>query len=339
MNGLPEDNGRMDVFGVGNAMVDILAMVDDDFVREHDLPKGGMLLVDAEKQGALLHDLEHHNLEMQSGGSAANTIIAVAQSGGTGFYTGKVARDTNGEFYRLNLLQAGVHFDVHPAPEASEPTGSCVVLTTPDAERTMCTHLGVSSHLSPTDINADRLRRCRFAYVEGYLWDPSQPRQACLETMQQARRSDVQVAFSFSDPFLVDRYAADFRRLVTDFCDVLFCNAEELRRFAGCDSLSEAVGELRDLVRLAFVTDGPRGCLVVRGTAVDHVPGFPVQAIDTVGAGDAFAGGVLFGLTHGYSPLQAARWGNYLASRVVTIHGARLNHSLQDQVSAILETQ
>ncbi len=336
MNTQSPVDGPTDVFGVGNALVDILALVDEGFVREHELPKGGMMLVDAEKQAALLRDLEHHALEMQSGGSAANTIIALAQSGGTGFYTGKVAHDANGEFYRLNMLESGVHFDVHPAPEATAPTGSCVVLTTPDAERTMCTHLGVSSHLSRTDIDVDRLRCCKYVYLEGYLWDPPQPREASIEAMEQARRHEVAVALSFSDPFLLDRYPDDFRRLATDYCDVVFCNAEEIRRFAGTDRLTEAAATVGGLVRLAFITDGPRGCLVVHGPAVDHVPGFAVHAVDTVGAGDAFAGGVLYGLTHGYSPLQAARWGNYLASRVVTIQGARLKQSLAAEVSHIV---
>ena len=338
MNAQPAADGAADVFGVGNALVDILALVDDDFVREHDLPKGGMLLVDAEKQGVLLRDLEQHSLEMQSGGSAANTIIALAQSGGSGFYTGKVARDTQGEFYRRNMLESGVHFDVHPAMENTAPTGSCVVLTTPDAERTMCTHLGVSSHLSHADIDVARLRRCKFVYLEGYLWDPPQPREASVEAMEQARRHGVSVALSFSDPFLMDRYPDDFRRVTADYCDVVFCNAEELRRFAGTDDLDRAAADVGELVRLAFVTDGPRGCLVVHGRTVDQVPGFAVNAIDTVGAGDAFAGGVLYGLTHGYSPLQAARWGNYLASRVVTIQGARLKHVPAADVDRIIHS-
>ena len=337
MTAQPDWHDRMDVFGVGNAMVDILAMVDEDFVRRHDLPKGGMTLVDAPKQAALLRDLTDHRLKMQSGGSAANTLIAVAQSGGTGFYTGKVASDTNGEFYRQNMLESGVHFDVQPAPAAGEPTGSCLVLTTPDAERTMCTHLGISSQLSPGDVDVDRLRRCKYAYVEGYLWDPPQPRQASVETMQQARRHGVLVALTFSDPWLVDRFGDDFRHLLSDYGDVLFCNADELRRFSAQDSLQAAAADVGPLVPLAFVTDGARGCLVVHGQTIDLVPGYPVEAVDTVGAGDAFAGGVLYGLTHGYSPLQAARWGNYLASRVVMIRGARLDRSLNDDVALVLE--
>lgn len=328
---------KIDVFGVGNAMVDILAMVPDDFVREHALGKGTMTLVDSEKQGGLLQNLERQTLQMQSGGSAANTIIAVAQSGGTGFYTGKVARDPNGEFYRQDLLEAGVHFDVHPASESGPPTGSCLVLTTPDAERTMCTHLGVSIELAPSDINVDQLRRCRYAYIEGYLWDPPQPRAASIEAMQQAQRHGVPVALTFSDPFVVERYGDDFRRVLREYCDLVFCNADEVRHFAQTKDLQQAARAVGELVSLAFVTDGPRGCLVVRDGVIESVDGFSVQAIDTVGAGDAFAGGVLFALSHGHSPVAAARWGNYLASRVVTHHGARLPHPVQDQVTEILK--
>ena len=138
-----------DVFGIGNALVDILAMVDDDYVREHDLTKGGMILVDAEKQATLLRYLTETSLNLRSGGSAANTMIAVAQSGGSGFYAGKVARDAHGEFYRQDMLDAGIHFDVHPAPTSGGPTGTSLILTTPDAERTRCTNLGVSTALSP----------------------------------------------------------------------------------------------------------------------------------------------------------------------------------------------
>jgi sugar/nucleoside kinase (ribokinase family) len=327
---------RIDVFGVGNAMVDILVMVEEDFVREHALVKGSMTLVDAEKQGALLQDLEYRSLQMQSGGSAANTVIGVVQSGGTGFYTGKVARDPNGEFYRQDLLEAGVHFDVHPAPESGPPTGSCLVLTTPDAERTMCTHLGVSTDLSPEDVDVEYLKRCRYAYIEGYLWDPPGPRAASLKAMEEARRHGVKVAFTFSDPFLLQRYGDDFQRLAREYCDVVFCNADEVRELTQLENLEAAARCVGALVDLAFVTNSEAGCLVVHADELVHVPGFPVKPLDTVGAGDAFAGGTLFGLTHGYTPAQAARWGNYLASRVVTHHGARWPHPVRDLVTDIL---
>jgi sugar/nucleoside kinase (ribokinase family) len=331
------DFATTDVFAVGNALVDILTLVDDDFVREHALEKGAMTLVDAEKQGGLLNFLEGHELKLRSGGSAANTLIAVAQSGGTGFYAGKVARDAHGEFYRQDLLESGIHFDVHPAPDSIGSTGTCLVLTTPDAERTMCTHLGVSTKLAATDIDVQRLAHCKTSYVEGYLWDAPHPREACLETMQQSRRLGVPVAFTFSDPWLVDRFADDFRTLVREYCDILFCNADEVRRFCKNKSLTECARQVGQLAETVFVTDGANGCLVVQDQQVHPVPGFPVKAIDTVGAGDAFAGGVLYGLTNGLSCTQAARWGNYVASRVVQIYGARLeDEALAAQVAPVV---
>ena len=317
------DDRQIDVFGVGNALVDILALVDEDFVREHAIEKGAMTLVDSEKQGGLINQLEGHDLKLRSGGSAANTMIAVAQSGGSGFYSGKVARDTHGEFYRQDLLESGIHFDVHPVAERG-PTGTCLVLTTPDAERTMCTNLGVSVHLHSSDIDRDRLKRCRYAYVEGYLWTGPETREACLETMQQAKRLGVKVAFTFSDFFLVDGFADDFHELVKEYCDVVFCNADEARRFCHQESLDDCCRHLSQIVDTAFVTDGPRGCRVLHLGEDEHVDGFPATAIDTVGAGDAFAGGALYGITHGLSLHQAARWGNWIASQVVQIYGARL---------------
>lgn len=325
-----------DVFGVGNAMVDILALVEDNFIQEHDLNRGSMTLMDAEKQAGLLHKLEHHSLELGSGGSAANTMIAIVQSGGKGFYSGKVSNDTNGEFYRKDLLEAGISFDVHPAPNHSGSTGTCLVLTTPDAERTMCTHLGVSTTLAPTDIDVDLLSRCQYSYVEGYLWDAENPRQACVETMEQSKGNQVQVAFTFSDSFLVNRFADDFHKLVSDYCDVLFCNADEVRRFCELESLTDCANKIGQLVDTAFITDGANGCLVVQNQQVTSVSGFPVQAKDTVGAGDAFAGGVLFGLTNGFSATKAARWGNYMASCVVQVHGARLDKSMAHLVTEII---
>lgn len=326
----------IDVFGVGNALVDILALVDDDFIRERALPRGAMILMDSEKQGGLLRDLENTCLQMRSGGSAANTMIALAQSGGSGFYSGKVSRDTNGEFYRQDLLAAGIHFDVHPAPAASGATGTCVVLTTPDAERTMCTHLGVSTKLGPTDINADRLKQCKYSYIEGYLWDAPEPRKASIETMELSKRNGVKVSFTFSDSFLVERFVDDFHKIVLDYCDVLFCNADEARRFCEEESLEECARQIGDLVELAFITDGANGSIVVENKQINHVPGFPVQAIDTVGAGDAFAGGALFALARGFSAKAAARWGNYLASRVVMVRGPRLQESYANRFREVM---
>ncbi|MEO1375840.1 MAG: adenosine kinase [Cyanobacteria bacterium J06635_10] len=331
-----EHSKSVDVFGVGNAMVDILALVEDDFVKEHNLSRGGMTLMDSEKQGQLLRELKHHSLELSSGGSAANTMIAIAQSGGKGFYSGKVSRDTNGEFYRQDLLEAGINFDVLPTEEDSGSTGTCLVLTTPDAERTMCTHLGVSTTLAPTDIDVEKLRECKYSYVEGYLWDAEDPRKASIETMEQSKRHDVKVAFTFSDLFLVSRFSDDFHKLVSKYCDVVFCNADEARHFCETESLQDCVSKIGEIVELGFITDSANGCFVVQNKEIVHVPGFPADAVDTVGAGDSFAGGVLYGLTNGLDAQKAARWGNYLASCIVQVHGARLDKSMADKIPEII---
>lgn len=333
-----QNSATVDVFGVGNALVDILALVEDDFVNDRELHRGGMTLMDAETQGGILHDLEHNSLQMRSGGSAANTMIAVAQSGGKAYYSGKVAKDTNGEFYRQDLLAAGIDFNVHPATESGGPTGTCVVLTTPDAERTMCTNLGVSTTLAATDIDVDRLSHCKYSYVEGYLWSAPDPRKASIETMEQSKRLGVKVAFTFSDGFLVAQFADDFHKLVSEYCDVIFCNADEVKSFFQEESLSECARKMSEITDLAFITNGEKGCMVVENKQIVDVAGFPVKAIDTVGAGDAFAGGVLFGLTNGLTSVEAARWGNYLASMVVQIHGPRLDgsqaHLLNEVIAA-----
>ncbi len=336
MTGNSETSKSVDVFGVGNALLDILALVGDEFIQNHNLNRGAMTLMDVENQGKILQELENQSLELRCGGSAANTMIAIAQSGGSGYYTGKVAEDTNGEFYRQDMVAAGIGFEVTPDQNSGVPTGTCLVLTTPDAERTMCTNLGVSTTLALTDVNTDHLSRCQYSYVEGYLWDAADPRKACVEAMEQSKRHGVKVAFTFSDGFLLDRFTDDFHQLVSDYCDVVFCNADEVRHFCQTESLEECARKMSDIVNLAFITNGGEGCLVVENHTITPVPGFPVKPLDTVGAGDAFAGGVLYGLTHGLTTQQAARWGNYLGSQVVQIHGPRLPKSPADQLPAII---
>ena len=327
---------KFDVFGVGNAIVDTLAQVNDTLISELGVHKGSMSLMDAENQAAVLSALDHQQLQLASGGSAANTMVAVAQSGGTGVYFGKVAHDTNGEFYKHDMQNNGIAFPVALAPEASLPTGTCVVLTTPDAERTMCTHLGISTTLHASDIDSEVLRDCKMSYIEGYLWDADEPRAACIEAFEQSKRLGVRAAFTFSDAFLIDRFADDFRRVVADYCDVLFCNADEAKQFFGCDDIDACSREMAKICELAFITNGGEGCLVLESGQITKVPGFPVTPIDTNGAGDAFAGGTLYGLTHEMRPTQAAKWGNYFASRVVEVMGPRLNSGLSAHRSAII---
>lgn len=328
---------KYNVFGVGNAIVDTLAQVEDQFVSELELNKGGMALMDAEHQARVLHGLEHQNLQMASGGSAANTMVAIAQSGGSGVYCGKVAGDTNGAFYKQDMEESGILFPVSLASEASLPTGTCVVLTTPDAERTMCTHLGISTTLEKSEIDTDLLAQSQCSYIEGYLWDAEAPRAACVETFEQSKKLGVKAAFTFSDAFLIDRFADDFHNLVKEYCDIVFCNADEAKQFFGKEDLDACVQDMAKICDLAFLTDGGNGCHVIENGNATLVPGFKINPVDTVGAGDAFAGGALFGLTNGMSPTSAAKWGNYFASRVVEQIGPRLEGSMASHVASIVE--
>jgi sugar/nucleoside kinase (ribokinase family) len=335
-NDVKQKNPRFDVFGVGNALVDVLARVSDPLIEELGLSKGTMTLMDAERQASVLSRLEHQSLQLASGGSAANTMVAIAQSGGSGLYFGRVAADTHGLFYKRDMEGAGIGFPVELAPESSLPTGTCVVLTTPDAERTMCTHLGVSTTLHKDQIDFGLLSDCQMCYVEGYLWDGDDTRAACIETFEWGKKLNVRTSFTFSDPFLVERFSDDFKTIITQLCDVVFCNADEARHFFDTDSLSECARRLGQMVELAFLTNSEHGCYVIEGNSVWKADGFSVNAIDSVGAGDAFAGGVLFGLTNGMSPRQAARWGNYIASRVVAQIGPRLERIDRSVLQSLL---
>ncbi len=327
---------KYDVSGVGNAIVDILTQVDDSVISALKLDKGAMTLMDTDTQSSVLNHLEGQTLKQASGGSAANTMVGIAQSGGTGVYFGKVADDTHGEFYKKDMEAAGISFPVPLATEQPQPTGTCVVLTTPDAERTMCTHLGVSTTLTKADIDADVIDQSKICYIEGYLWDADTPRAACVEAFEVSKRLGVKAAFTFSDAFLIGRFADDFKNLLNDYCNILFCNADESKQFLGSDDIADCATKLGKMCDHVFLTDGPNGCHVVDNGNASHVSGFSVNAIDTVGAGDAFAGGVLYGLTNGKSAVDSAKWGNYLASRVVERIGPRLESDVKSEVAKVI---
>lgn len=329
-------NKKYNVFGVGNAIVDTLAQVEETFVSDLALNKGSMSLMDSEHQAKVLHGLEQHNLKMASGGSAANTMVAIAQSGGSGIYSGKVAHDPNGEFYKQDMQESGIEFPVELAAESSLPTGTCVVLTTPDAERTMCTHLGISTTLTKSELDFDLLAQCDCSYIEGYLWDADEPRAACIETFEQSKKLGIKAAFTFSDAFLLHRFGDDFRNLVNEYCDIVFCNADEAKQFFGMDDMDACAKEMAKICDLAFMTDGGNGCRVVENGSTTIVPGFAVNAVDTNGAGDAFAGGTLYGLTNGMPAVNAAKWGNYFASRVVEHIGPRIEGSMASHVESVI---
>jgi sugar/nucleoside kinase (ribokinase family) len=325
---------KYDVFGVGNALVDIIVFLEDQFILSKKIQKGVMTLVDEEFQGSLLSDLHDYKKNLRSGGSAANTMIALANSGGTGCYTGKVSHDTYGEFYKKDIEEAGIVFETKPDTEGH--TGTCLILTTPDAERTMLTSLGISTTLKASDVDEERLKASQFAYIEGYLWDGESTKAASERTMKLAKENHVKVSFTYSDPFCVNRARDEFINLTKNYVDIVFCNLEEAFALTGKDSPESAIKEIEVMAPMVFMTAGKEGAYVAHSGGHSLIPGFPVKPLDTTGAGDSFAAGVLYGLTHGLTPEQSARWGNYVASRVVQEIGPRLTVKLMGRQKEVL---
>lgn len=325
---------QYDVYGVGNAIVDTEVEVEDSFLADRGMDKGIMTLVSPEDQAVLLRSLTRHAQHGSAGGSAANTMTAVAHFGGRAFFTGKIGDDMHGALYRESLAEAGVRFDMTPANDG--PTGACVVLVTPDGERTMQTSLGAASALGPDDIDFDVLRSSRIVYVEGYLLSTSPCAQAAESAMAAASETGVRVALSLSDPAIATHFLEQFRRVTRQYVDVLFCNEHEAGIYGDGDSREERLRAVGVDAPLVFMTCGADGALVFDAGIITHVPGHAVPVVDTTGAGDVFAAGALYGLTHGLNPTDAGKLGSFAAARVVTDFGARLREPLHETLETIL---
>lgn len=319
---------QLDLFSVGNGIVDMTVFVEDSFLEKlpFSLPKGIMTLSEPEKQSTLLRALEEssYSVEMRSGGSAANTTWALMLCGSKCSYSCKLGNDSNGLFYLEEFEKSGIAFPVSPLGHSDGSTGTCIVLTTPDTQRTMSTHLGLSTELSPDDIDLELLRSARYVYCEGYLWTGEKTRAACLRAMEEAKKAAIPVAFSCSDPFVVKNYQSDFEKMIQDYCDIVFCNLEEAFALYKTEDIEACLEYSKEKDKTFFISHSKEGCFVCHDHKSEHVQGFSVEAIDSNGAGDAFAGGVLFALLQSRSPFEAGRWGNYLGSEVVSIAGARL---------------
>jgi sugar/nucleoside kinase (ribokinase family) len=326
---------KYDVYGIGNALVDILVPIQDDFLSKNSIHKGIMTLLDETKQATYLVQLEDRERTLRSGGSAANSLISIASSGGKCVFSGKVSHDVYGEAYKQDMELAGVSFLNSPLTQGH--TGTCLILTSPDAERTMLTSLGVSSHLSESDLNEDFIKESKFVYIEGYLWDSPTARDASKKSISLAKANNTNVAFTFSDPFCVDRYREDFIELANQHISHLFCNFDEAKSISGKSEIQDIISFFKSFPCLSFITNGEKGAIVISDGTSELVPGFPAKAIDTTGAGDAFAAGVLYGLSHNYNPTDSARYGNYIASQVVQIMGPRLTESLKGKIKEILK--
>jgi len=321
LSDVPEVAVRYDVVGVGNALVDVISHASDDFITQHGLVKGSMTLVGTDRAMELYQALGGA-VEM-SGGSAANTMCGVASLGGTAAYIGKVSTDDLGNVFGHDLRAVGVQF--RPGrPDSETPTGRCIIVVTPDAERTMNTYLGTSSLLNTSDIDEATVAEGAVLYMEGYLYDRDEAKEAFRHAARVAHQHGRKVSLTLSDSFCVDRHRADFRALVADEVDILFGNEDELVSLYEVATLDDAIDAVRRDCALALVTVGADGVIVVTADGVLHEPAQPVpQVLDTTGAGDLFAAGFLFGYTRSLSLEECARIGSIAAGEVISHVGPR----------------
>lgn len=311
------------VYALGNALVDMEFEVDDSFLHNNSVDKGVMTLVDEERQHELVAQLDAFDGQRASGGSAANTLMAVAGFGGNAFYSCRVSSDDLGDFYMEDLHAAGVDSNLNgERPEGV--TGKCLVMITPDAERTMNTYLGISGNLDSGDIDADAIRAADYLYMEGYLVSSPSARQATLDARAIAREAGVKVALTFSDPAMVQFFKDGLKEMVGDGIDLLFCNEAEAMAYTDCDNIDAAKEALKSVSKAFVVTLGGEGALIYDGETEVRVAAHEVQAVDTNGAGDMFAGAFLYAITHGHSWEDAGKLASLASSRIVSQFGPRL---------------
>jgi sugar/nucleoside kinase (ribokinase family) len=319
--------GVAEVVGVGNAIVDVIGQVDDDFIAKWELNRGSMTLID-EPRAEQLTSLMPHGLK-ESGGSAANTMVGVASFGVASAYIGKVRDDQLGEVFIHDIREAGVQFDVAPAT-SGPATARCLIQVTPDGQRTMNTFLGASSVLTVDDIDESLVATAKALYCEGYLWDLEEAKQAIRLGLEIAKTNRVTASMTLSDPFAVDRHRHEWMDLIADRVDLLFGNIDEVISLLGTDDESVMVHEMRELSEIACITKGKLGSMIITSSEVIHIPVVQVQRrVDTTGAGDLYAAGVLSGIARGAELAHAGHMGSCAAAEVITHIGARPMQPLQ----------
>ena len=324
-------DAQLDVVGVGNAIVDVIGQADEALIERLSLSKGTMTLIDAADADRLYSEMGPA-IET-SGGSAANTLAGIASLGGVGAYIGKVRDDQLGGVFSHDIKAAGVDYRTRAANEG-ESTARCLIFVTPDADRTMQTFLGVSVMLGPEDIDPEAIGDAQITYLEGYLFDQDPAKEAFVKAAELAHAASRKVALSLSDPFCVDRHRASFLDLVDGHVDILFANHDEITSLFETTSLDDAVDQLVGKVDLAAITRGPEGSIIVTADQVIEIAAEPVtDVVDTTGAGDLYAAGVLFGLSQGHELKIAGRIGSICAAEVIGHYGARPAVSLSDLVN------
>ncbi len=316
---------KYNVYGIGNALVDMEVEVTPEVLEELKIDKGVMTLVDEPRQAEILQKLHDLPCKQTCGGSAANTIIAISQFGGDCFYSCRAADDDAGLFYLEDLLRCGVDTNLRLDNRPEGVTGKCLVFVTPDADRTMNTFLGITGNFSGDEIIPEAIRESEYLYTEGYLVTSPSAKEAVIKAREIASQAGVKTAFSLSDPNMVEFFRAGLLEMIASGVDFLFANESEALKMAGTEDIEIAIAYLQTLATGFAITRGSKGSVIVDGEDIIEIAPVPVEAVDTVGAGDMYAGAFLYGITHGMSYQQAGNLASLASSRMVTHYGPRLD--------------
>ncbi|HMG91442.1 MAG TPA: adenosine kinase [Chryseolinea sp.] len=327
---------KYNVYGIGNAIVDIVTEVDHDFFEKNNIEKGVMTLVDEKRQLELMKVIDMKKSRMSGGGSAGNTIVAVNQFGGKSFYSCLVAKDDLGKFFLDDIRRNGVDTNLKYEDCPPGHSGRCLVMTTPDAHRTMNTFLGVSSFLSPDQLDEEAIKNSEYIYLEGYLVASPKGLEAMKAARKIAEHNKVGIALTFSDPSMVKYFSKQMEEIVGASVDLLFCNEEEAMIYTGTNSLAEAREKLKEVAKRFAITLGANGALIFDGDTFINIEPYKVKALDTNGAGDMFSGAFMYGITHNHSYAEAGKIASLASSRVVSQFGPRLEPNQVKKVMADL---
>lgn len=311
------------VYGMGNALVDIEIEVSSEALKTLGVEKGMMTLIDEKRQGELLSQFKGNLHQRSCGGSAANTIMAISQLGGRTFYSCKVANDEMGDFYFKDLIDRGVASNLHGQREDGD-TGKCMVFITPDADRTMNTFLGITATFDQNQLEEDDLVDSEYLYIEGYLVTAENAKNAAIHARKLAQDNNVKVALTLSDPGVVEHFRDGFKEIIGDKIDLIFCNHDEALKLAQTNDFEKAVSKLKEVSEAFCITMGKKGAFLWDGNKEVDIVTNQVEAVDTNGAGDLFAGAFLFGLTHGHSFSESGKLACQCSTQLVTQFGARL---------------
>lgn len=317
----------IDLCGLGNSLVDIQIKVEDDIIKQLGLTKGEMVLVDEERQKEIISLLDDKNRNLCSGGSAANTIIAFAKFGGKAAYLSLLGNDELGKFYADEFTQFEI--ELKSSYLETDKTGTCLVLITPDGERTMCTSLGATGKFSVKNLNEEIISRSKWLYIEGYKLTAEESTEAVFRAIEIAKSHDVKIATTFSDGFITKLFRVNLEKVVS-MSDLIFCNENEALSYTGKDSINSAFEMLSSIVPNIVITLGEKGSIIKWGSSTNKIPAYATVPVDSTGAGDIFAGGFLYGVIVREDPLLAGHLGSYAASRIVSVLGARLEDNYLD---------